>query len=300
MLLRDFVVNARTSLSTIYPAEEANAITGILCSEYLGVQSYTYIINPGYEIKSKLLARADAALERLMNHEPVQYVLGFCEFFGKKFTVSPSVLIPRPETETLCKAAIDAAMLIYRTRSAYGASAGRVRILDLCTGSGCIAWTLALNVPDSSVTGIDVSTEALKVASGQPFDVAKSRKPSFVQMDIFDNESVDNFLSSETAFDVVTCNPPYVLEKERNRMRRNVLEHEPSIALFVPDENPMLFNERIAEICSRCMHTDSVGFVEINESLEGAAAEVFAGKGFRDIEILKDIFGKNRFVRFKK
>ena len=300
MFLRDFVAQARSSLSTIYPAEEANALTGILCTEYLGVQSYTYLINPGYEIRNKSFAGANEALERLMNCEPVQYVLGFCDFFGERFNVSPSVLIPRPETETLCKAAIDAAMLLYRNRSAYGSSASKVRVLDLCTGSGCIAWTLAKNVPDSYVLGADISEDALKVASSQPFNLGKGKNPKFVGMDILDNDSVEEQLSSETAFDVITCNPPYVLESEKSRMRRNVLDYEPALALFIPDATPMVFNSRIAEICCQHMHTDSVGIIEINEALEGPAADVFAKKGFRNIEVLKDIFGKNRFIRFNK
>lgn len=300
MLLKDYVIKSRAALAEIYSAEEAAALVGILCTEYLGVQSYTYMVNPACEIKDKLLARANAALQRLMDNEPIQYVLGYSEFMGERFNLSSSVLIPRPETEMLCKTAIEAAMIIYRNRSAYGKDAKPVRILDLCTGSGCIAWTMALNVPGAEVVAVDISPDALEVARNQPFDLGRGKNPVFHQLDITDDEAVKAFFDTLAPFDIVLSNPPYVLESEKSLMRKNVLDYEPPLALFVSDDDNMKFNKKIAEIASSYMYTDATGFVEINEALGGPAMAIFRAKGFSDCELLKDIFGKIRFVKFRK
>lgn len=296
MLLKEFVGSARQQLLGLYPDKEAVTMAGILCREYLGVESYTYLIEPGLELSSKQLDKAMAALERLLGGEPLQYVLGFAEFYSNRFNVTPSVLIPRPETETLCKEAIEFAMQLYRTRSAYGHNAAPVRILDLCTGSGCIAWTMALNVPGAEVVGVDISAEALEVASSQPF--AKAVKPRFVQADIFDDDAISPLLAE--GFDLILSNPPYILDSEKAQMRVNVLEHEPSLALFVPDEKSMLFNEKIAEISQKALKTDSIGIIEINEALGDASCDIFKAAGFAQSVILRDIFGKNRFVKYSR
>jgi len=300
MLLRDFVNHSREALESIYPIPEAKALSGILCTEFLGVQSYTHMVNPDYEIKSKNLARAEDALKRLLDNEPIQYILGSAEFYGKKFNVNSSVLIPRPETETLCRCAIDAAMLIFRGRSAYGQQAVPVRVLDLCTGSGCIAWTIAMNVPDAKVIGLDVSRDALKVAASQPFPIGKGCNPVFVQADIFDDQAVGNALGAEHSFDIVVSNPPYVLVSQKKDMRKNVLDYEPDLALFVEDEASMEFNRKIAEISQKYLDSDGVGIVEINDLLDASAVALFSGFKFRGVEILKDIFGKKRFIKFHK
>ena len=296
MLLKEFVGSAREQLQTLYPEKEAAVIAGIICREYLGVESYTYLIEPDLEIYGERMEKAAAALGRLLAGEPIQYVLGFSDFYGRRFNVNPSVLIPRPETETLCREAIEFAMQLYRTRSAYGHNAAPVRILDLCTGSGCIAWTLALNVPGSEVVAVDISSSALEVASNQPFD--KAVKPHFVQADIFDDDAMASVLSG--VFDIIVSNPPYVLDSEKEQMRSNVLDFEPSLALFVPDGDSMRFNRKIAEISTKVLKTDSIGIIEINESLGDACCRIFKDEGFEDSVILRDIFGKNRFLKYSR
>lgn len=296
MLLKEFVGSAREQLQALYPEKEAAAIAGIICREYLGVESYTYLIEPDLELSRKQMEKAAAALGRLLAGEPIQYVLGFSDFYGRRFNVNPSVLIPRPETETLCREAIEFAMQMYRTRSAYGHNAAPVRILDLCTGSGCIAWALALNVPGADVVAVDVSPEALAVASSQPFD--KAVKPHFVQADIFDDDAMASVLSG--VFDIIVSNPPYVLDSEKTCMRANVLDHEPSLALFVPDGDPMRFNKKIAEISTKVLKTDSIGIIEINESLGDACCRIFKDEGFQESVIIRDIFGKNRFLKYSR
>lgn len=296
MLLKEFVGSAREQLQVLYPEKEAAAMVGILCRECLCVESYTYIIEPDLEISGERMEKAAAALGRLLAGEPVQYVLGFSDFYGRRFNVNPSVLIPRPETETLCREAIDSAMRVYRTRSAYGHNADPVRILDLCTGSGCIAWTLALNVPGADIVAVDISSDALEVASKQPFD--KTVKPHFVQADIFDDDAMASVLSG--VFDIIVSNPPYILDCEKAQMRSNVLDYEPSLALFVPDDDSMRFNRKIAEISAKAFKTDSIGIVEINESLGDACCRIFKDAGFEESVIIKDIFGKNRFLKYSR
>lgn len=298
MQLKEFVLSARRSLSEIYAPEEANTIAGVLCTEYLGVESYTYMVNPGYEIKDKDLAVANVALERLMANEPLQYVLGYTTFYGQKFKVNPNVLIPRPETELICRHAIEDAMMLYRKRSAYGSQAEPIRILDLCTGSGCIAWTMAQNVPGSEVVAIDISPEALEVAKAQNITKEKSRTPKFYQADIFDDEAMDLALGKDATFDIIISNPPYVLESEKPLMRKNVLDFEPALALFVPDDDAMKFNKKIACTAFTRLSTEGVGFVEINEALGEPTGLVFAESGFKRTEIFKDFSHKPRFLKF--
>ena len=300
MLLKDYVTDCRSALSGLYPQEEANAIVNMVCSELLGVQSYTHIISPGLEIKDKSKVKADQAMKRLLDFEPVQYVLGFSEFCGRRFNVNPSVLIPRPETESLCNAVTEAAMMIFRNRSAYGKGATPVKILDLCTGSGCIAWTLALNVPGAMVTAVDISEDALKVAQSQPFEIERKRRPVFIKADIFDDAAVAERLGDSPSFDIIVSNPPYVLESERKDMRRNVLDFEPEQALFVPDDDCLKFYRKIAEISQKLLYTDSNGFVEINDAKSAESVALFEENGFSQVERMKDIFGRFRIVKYQK
>lgn len=169
MLLVDFVKESVTALESLYPETEARSIVLMLCEDILGTERYTHIVEPQYQIDEKKLPLLSAAMERLRAGEPIQYVLGKADFYGRRFNVTPDVLIPRPETEILCRDAIKTASRISRMRIPYGKNAVPVRILDLCTGSGCIAWTMALAVPGCKVTAVDISDNALAVASGQDF-----------------------------------------------------------------------------------------------------------------------------------
>lgn len=299
MQLRDFVVSARKTLSSLYPESEAAAVVDILCRECFRTDSCTHIIFPSLELESSSLARAESMLLRLAAAEPLQYVLGYADFYGRRFKLSPSVLIPRPETELLCRDAIE---FLSRRKAGLHASgitpqpAHKLRVLDLCTGSGCIAWTIALEVPGVEVIAVDISPDALAVASGQPF--SNSPSPRFVCADIFDDNALSVVLGTER-FDLVVSNPPYVLESEKSLMRRNVLDFEPSLALFVPDAESMAFNKKIAEICNKFLYTDAVGFVEINERLGADAKRIFEENGWKKATVKKDFSGRDRFVEFR-
>ena len=158
MFLRDFLKEGSARLESLYPAPEAMNIMLMLCQERICTSRYTHIVEPGYSVAEEALGQLTADLERLSSGEPVQYVLGYSEFCGLRFKVGPGVLIPRPETEILCQEAIKAC-----------GGARDIRILDLCTGSGCIAWTMALKVPGATVVGVDLSDEALSIATSQDF-----------------------------------------------------------------------------------------------------------------------------------
>lgn len=300
MLLAEFVKAGTKALESLYPQKEARSIVLMLCEEVLGTENYTHIVEPEFKIDDKKLPELEAAMERLKKMEPVQYVLGHTEFYGRTFKVSPAVLIPRPETELLCRDAIKLGMRVYRMRSPYGKNAEPVRILDLCTGSGCIAWTMALSIPGSRVTAVDISDAALEVAAGQDFVAElKSKetfKPEFIKADVLDSEQEIEL----GPFDMVLSNPPYIMESEKEDMRRNVLEYEPESALFVPDDDPLLFYRAIARWSQRFMSPDGVGLSEVNETLAKQTETVFRAAGYAHTEIVRDLSDKNRYIIYHK
>ena len=287
MLLTAFLKEGTAVLEPLYPSSEARSLLLMLCEAQLGVQRHTPILEPAYPIPPERLESLLSALERLKTGEPVQYVLGFSEFMGRRFRVSPAVLIPRPETEQLVMEAVQTLRGLPR----------RARVLDLCTGSGCIAWSLALEVPGTSVVGVDISRQALEVARSQDFPLPTgAQAPVFIQADILDTAQPFPF----GPFDWLLSNPPYIMEAEKAQMRRNVLDFEPSAALFVPDTDPLVFYRAVAAWCGRLLVPGGRGLVEINESLGVDTAEVFASAGFGDVRQMKDFFDKDRFVSFRK
>ncbi len=297
----------------------------MLCCERLGVKSYTHIVEPGFEISETVLNVLESDMERLLRWEPIQYVLGCAEFCGHRFAVGPGVLVPRPETEQLVAEAV-------RMLSSRCGTSAPARVLDLCTGSGCIAWSIAMELPGTSVCGVDNSPEALAVAaaqfpsspeqqdavvpaapsaglscsagsaSGCPGAGMSARRaggvvvPDFVEADVLAPES----LSGLGLFDLLTANPPYVALSEKSRMRFNVLDYEPHAALFVPDDDPLVFYRAIARIAKAHLIPGGCGIVEINEALGEQTAAAFVSEGYAKTKILADYFGKSRFIVFSE
>ena len=300
MLLSDFIQKGTRSLESLYPSREAHNIVLMLCEALLGVQSYTHIVEPETVVDPSLEPGLLTALDRLSGGEPVQYVLGFADFCGFRFRVTPDVLIPRPETEQLVREAVKEATRLQRQRSPYGRHAAPVRVLDLCTGSGCIAWAVALLAPGTEVVAADISEPALAVARSQDFahecKELKAKAPLFVHADVLDTEQSFDY----GTFDLILSNPPYIMESEKDRMHRNVLEHEPHLALFVPDGDPLVFYRAIADWSRRFLTEDGRGMVEINESLGTDTEGVFRSAGFGHTVAVKDVFDRNRFVIFSK
>lgn len=301
MLLTDFIKKGTAALEPLYPTAEARSIVLILCEHLIGTRSYTHIVEPQYEIPPKRLPALEASMDRLRSGEPIQYVVGSTSFCGRDFHVTRDVLIPRPETELLVRQAIDVASIMARSRIPYGKAAEPVRVLDLCTGSGNIAWSVALSVPSSRVVAVDVSEAALAVARGQNFvsELKASQSavaPVFVQADILDTEQEFPY----GPFDLILSNPPYIMESERKDLRRNVVEYEPDSALFVPDDDPLVFYRAIAAWSMRLLAPGGVCLTEINELLGKESEALFRGAGFSDTETVRDFYDKNRFILYKK
>lgn len=294
MKLTEFIKETVGRLMDLYPEKEARSIVLMLTEAMLGTKNYTHIVDPGYQIAAAKEPELAAAVDRLVAGEPIQYVLGQADFYGRTFNVSPSVLIPRPETELLCRQAIKIAERMVRMRSAYGRN--KLRILDLCTGSGCIAWTMALEIPGSEVVGVDISEDALKVACSQTFEeIEKNRSSiSFVKGDVLEPDLFPEL----GKFDIVLSNPPYIKESEKAEMRPNVLEHEPALALFVPDDDPLLFYRAVGYLAKRLLNPGGFGLVEINEAEGPGTKAAIKASGFSSTTLVKDITDKDRFVEF--
>lgn len=298
MLLNAFIDQGIKALEPLYPMPEARQMILMLCEETLGIKNYTHIVNPDFEISEDDSRMLLAKLEDLSRGMPLQYALGFADFCGLRFKVSPAVLIPRPETELLVRDALQQASRIKRMRAAYGKSAEPVRVLDLCTGSGCIAWSVALNLPGTVVVGTDISDDALEVARSQDFAAdLKSRQalaPVFVKSDVLDTEQEFPY----GPFDLILSNPPYILPSEKSQMRINVLDYEPEVALFVPQEDPMLHYRAVARWSERFLAPEGKALTEINAQLAEETKAVFKDAGFTGIEVIKDYFYKNRFILY--
>ena len=300
MLLTEFLREGTAALESLYPTAEAKSIVLMLCEKLIGTKSYTHIVEPQYAIEKKALQPLQEGMDRLKAGEPIQYVTGRTEFCGHTFRVTRDVLIPRPETELLVREAIKLASRIHRMRIPYGKSAEPVRVLDLCTGSGNIAWSVALAVPGARVVGVDNSEAALSVARSQNFSAelkaSGAQAPTFVGADVLDPEQEFNF----GEFDLILSNPPYIMESDKSVLRPNVLNFEPASALFVPDEDPLVFYRAIAAWSKRLLAPDGKCLTEINEVLGAQTELLFRKAGFSTTEVIKDFYDKNRFIFYQK
>ena len=294
MTLREFVTQCIDRLAPLYPEPEAKAIAFRLLEHLAGIPSYKYISDPHARLDRE--SDLSAALDELATGRPLQYVLGFTEFCGHRFKVGEGCLIPRPETEELVSLIIDD---LYADEAplesaADGSPSSAVSdtdddspfsILDLCTGSGCIAWSLAAEFPEAMVYGCDLSAAALRYACRQRIKVAGA-KPIFFTADV---------LAAPPAglprFDVIVSNPPYICDSERSAMRPNVLDFEPAEALFIPDDDPLKFYRAIARWADALLRPDGHLYLEINERFGPAVAALFPGS-----QVVQDITGRDRFV----
>ena len=293
MLLKELIHQGIQTISQFYPEMEAREMVFACLEHIIGTRRHTHIVEPGYEVPQEQVASVSAAFVRMAAGEPLQYVTGQAFFYGRSFHVTPDTLIPRPETELLCRMAVDDMKIRRRTSP---------RILDMCTGSGCIAWTLALELPSAELVAVDLSEGALSVATSQDFSeetaITGAGAPIFCRADVLKSplESVHEALCGQ--FDLIVSNPPYVMDSEKALMRSNVLDHEPHMALFVPDSDPLVFYRAVASWASMLLAPDGAGIVEINEALGEETAEVFRSAGFTGVRVEKDLYEKDRFVCF--
>ena len=278
MTLQDFKLKMISELSSIYEMDDLNSIFNLLSEDYLKIPRSKILLANEFDLNESNQTLFQSALERLKTHEPIQYVLGKTSFMDMEFKVNSSVLIPRPETEELVRLMLKEDL-------------DGKNILDIGTGSGCIAISLAKNLPNAKVSALDISSDAIEVAR----ENAKLNNVNieFIHADIFKYKS-------DKRYDIIVSNPPYVLESEKSLMKHNVLKHEPYLALFVDDIEPLKYYESIINFSSENLNPKCLIFFEINENYKHQLNKLAQNYEYNIIEFKLDIHNKNRFLILSK
>ncbi|MBN2639171.1 MAG: peptide chain release factor N(5)-glutamine methyltransferase [Bacteroidales bacterium] len=275
-LLKEIKAEFLAQLTTLYEQNEANTLINMLIEHHLGLSQTGMALNPDLRISESEILKLHFAFKRLMNEEPIQYVLGEATFFGLTFHVNPAVLIPRQETESLI-------LLILEHVENKG------NVLDIGTGSGCIAISLKSQLANVNVMAIDISEEAIKVAQINSKNL--NLDVTFVQDDIFKPSFIDG------KYDIIVSNPPYVTNSEKQLMNNNVLLWEPQLALYVSDDSPLIYYNRIAVFSQEHLNQNGLLFFEINEKFGDLTKQLLEETGFDEVSIHKDLNGKDRFIK---
>ena len=282
-------------LTPLYDAGEAKAIVRWVLDVRFGLSWTDILCGKVTELSAHDQTELEKIMQRLEKGEPVQYIIGVTDFFGRQFHVAPGVLIPRPETEELCR-------LILATES-HGQTRNireipsDANILDIGTGSGCIAITLALEMLEAKVTAWDISDDALRIASANA--KALGANVTFEHRDALDS-SLFTLHSSLPLWNLIVSNPPYICCNEADGMAQNVLDYEPHLALFVPDDDPLLFYRAIAQYAIKALKSQGSLFFEINPLYASSLAHLLSTMSFYDVKTLPDQFGKLRFLKATK
>lgn len=294
MKLKTIKEGFHNQLDEIYGKEEVSSFFFMLTESYFNFGRIQLALEPDFTIPEEEEEQLQKALKELKTEKPIQYILGDTEFYGLHFKVNKNVLIPRPETEELVSLVIES---LKQNLFPFGKDVALrqkgLKILDIGTGSGCIAIALAKNIPNSKVYALDVSAEALKVAK-------KNAKLNNVEVE-FIEESILNCchsaLDAESTFDIIVSNPPYVRNQEKEKMKPNVLQNEPHLALFVEDDDALQFYKAITKFAVHNLSKNGMLFFEINEYLGQQMIQLLKDSGFKDIELKQDIFGKDRMIK---
>jgi len=272
-------------LTHIYDAGEAKAIVRWVLDVRFGLSWADILCGKVTQLSANDQMELEKTIVRLEKGEPVQYIFGVADFCGRQFHVAPGVLIPRPETAELCR---------WITQEASSLDSGYLTILDIGTGSGCIAITLALEIPKAKVTAWDISNDALRIAS--------KNATRFGANITFERQDALNIscVPSDSPYDLIVSNPPYICSNEAADMTKNVLDYEPHEALFGPDEDPALFYKRIGDYASETLRPDGLLYFELNPLTADEVSDYLENIGFIDTEIRCDQFGKRRFLKTMK
>ena len=274
--MKSIVNRIKEGLATTFTDGEIKALTRILAIELLGVSQMTYFLKESVSLTAEQATLLDSAIERLQQHEPIQYILSYSDFCGLRFKVTPATLIPRPETSELVEWIAEEAI-------------GKEKILDIGTGSGCIAVSLAHRIPQATVSAWDISPEALAVATENC--KANSCLVTFEQVDILAYQPTCEM------FDIIVSNPPYIKEVEKEQMEANVLDWEPHTALFVPDNDPLLFYHTIAQKGLTLLKPGGRLYFEINRAHGRETMEMLTALGYTSIELRKDFADNDRMIK---
>lgn len=272
----------RQSLCDIYPLQELKSLTMMIWCDLLGMDALDIYLGKDINLSESKRHELENILQRLRKNEPIQYIRGVANFLSRPFYVAPGVLIPRPETEELVE------LIIHENEL------DAPRILDVGTGSGCIAVSLSLDIPHARVTAWDVSDEALDIARRN--NTALNAAVSFEKRDVFADADRQEKSGVQEAFEVIVSNPPYVTESEKEAMEPNVLDWEPGLALFVPDNDPLRFYRRIAVLGRTLLAPDGKLYFEINRRYGVQTVSMLADLGYRNPRVIKDISGNDRIV----
>ncbi|CAM4302633.1 peptide chain release factor N(5)-glutamine methyltransferase [Zobellia nedashkovskayae] len=283
MVLKEIKNIYHKELDELYAKEEVDSFFYLLIEHYLKLQRFVLALQPNLTLTKEEEQPLFEALSGLKLQRPVQYIIGSTNFMDLYFEVNENVLIPRPETEDLIR------WIVEKVKTNQPERKSGLRILDIGTGSGCIAITLAKLLPDAKIFALDVSKKALEIAKRNA--ERNALKVEFVHADIL---NFDGFASN---FDVIVSNPPYVREMEKREMHKNVLEHEPELALFVSDENPLVFYKAITEMAKQNLSEKGLLFFEINQYLAKETEALLHQHNFIEIEVRKDIFGNDRMTK---
>ena len=280
MILKEFKTLFTDKLSELYPQTEIDSFFFLLIEEYLGFERIDTVLKSAFEISQEQFNLLESATNKLQKEEPIQYILGKTEFYGLPFFVNEHVLIPRPETEELIE------WIIEKVTST--SLSDQNNILDIGTGSGCIPITLKKKLSKAKMTSTYVSEIAIEV------DIKNSElnnvEINFIYQDILNTSELHK------KFDLIVSNPPYVRELEKDEIKNNVLENEPHLALFVEDHNPLLFYDKIADLAKEFLLENGLLFFEINQYLAKETVELLEAKGYKNIELRKDLFGNDRMI----
>ena len=295
MLLKTYRTTFLQELSALYDSQEIESFFYLILECFHNKKRIDLALEPNMEMDAMQLLRWESVLAELKKEKPIQYILGETEFYGLPFLVNENTLIPRPETEELVEWIIKETYNLQPTTY-------NLNILDVGTGSGCIAISLAKNIPNAEVSAIDISEKALATAKKNA-EINKV-EVDFINVDILKiNDLVElqtyNF-QLPTQFDIIVSNPPYVRNLEKAEIKPNVLEYEPHLALFVEDTDALLFYRKIAQLAQKNLSENGMLFFEINQYLGKETVELLEDLGFKNIELKKDIYGNNRMIRCEK
>lgn len=282
--VKDVFNNFRQRLAAVYDAQETEALTLAAVAEVTQLGRAGIKAFPERELNNEQAARLNEIAIQLQSGKPLQYILGKAEFYGLTFNVNPSVLIPRPETEELVEWVIQS--VVSGERSVVSSE---ISILDIGTGSGCIAISLKKNLATAVVSAMDISADALQTARGNA--KLNGAEVNFMEANILSAKP------DAAKYDIIVSNPPYVTSHDKRQMHTNVTDFEPHTALFVPDEDPLLFYKAIADYALLSLKKPGMLFFEINESYGAETVAMLMEKGYKDIQLKKDMSGRDRMVK---
>ncbi|CAH0336692.1 Release factor glutamine methyltransferase [Flavobacterium sp. CECT 9288] len=281
MKIKEYRKQFIQDLTALYGEDEAESFFYLILENQQQLKRIDLALQPDLILSTDALKVWDQFLQQLKNEIPVQYVLGSTSFFGLDFEVNTNVLIPRPETEELVEWILNSLQSTVTNQ--------KVKIIDIGTGSGCIAISLAKNIPHAHVTALDVSVDALVTAQ-------KNAQNNQVTV-AFKNQNILETYDLQEQFDVIVSNPPYVRNLEKVEIKKNVLDYEPHLALFVENDNALIFYKKIAELAQKNLKPNGFLFFEINQYLGKETVDLLENLNFKNIELRKDIYGNDRMIR---